>query len=339
MALIKLPLALGAAILLAALQSRASAALFTADFETDTTANWTVNNNGVGTNAANFFFDYSGVGIPSAPNSAGGTTRGLKLGANLDPATAPATGIPGISVSPTGQSFTGNYDLTFDWWSNYIGPLGVGATGSTTISTYGILTSGTTANFPGTADGVWFAATGDGQSAADYRIYSSERNVSYQIPPTAPEDAHAVHLAGSRNNTAALYLATFPGGAAAPGSQAALPTQTGTTSAGAAGFRWNPVRISKLGNLITWSVNGAPLATVDTTSFTTPTGGTNILFGMSDINSTTNSSAALLEQLQFTLIDNVQVTVPEPVTASLLGLAMIGMLGVSRRRFEPANRN
>jgi hypothetical protein len=129
-----------------------------------------------------------------------------------------------------------------------------------------------------------------------------------------------------------LYTATFPGGATAPGSQAALPTQTGSTSAGASGFRWNQVRISKLGNLITWSVNGTPLATVDATAFTTPTGGTNLLFGMSDINSTTNASAALLEQLQFTLIDNVQVTVPEPGAASLFGLALIGMLGAGRRR-------
>src|SRR5687768_7613913 len=83
----------------------ASAALFSADFETDTTSSWNVNNNGLGTNAANFFFDYSTVGIPSAPNSTGGTTRGLKLGANLNSATAPTVSsqIPGISVSPTGQ--------------------------------------------------------------------------------------------------------------------------------------------------------------------------------------------------------------------------------------------
>ena len=55
--------------------------------------------------AADFFFDYSSVGIPAAPNGAG--TRGLKLQANL------TNGIfSGMSVSPTGQNFTGDYRLT-----------------------------------------------------------------------------------------------------------------------------------------------------------------------------------------------------------------------------------
>src|SRR5262245_63176576 len=102
---------LAALIALAGLSK--AAPLYSENFDVDDTANWTVNNNGAGTNAANFFFDYSTVGIPSAPNS-GGTTRGLKVGANLNPATAPASGnIPGISVSPTGKSFTGNYALKF----------------------------------------------------------------------------------------------------------------------------------------------------------------------------------------------------------------------------------
>src|SRR5262245_45050318 len=103
------------------------ATLYSENFDADPTANWTVKNNGLGTNAANFFFDYSTAGIPSAPHSTGGSTRGLKLGANLNSATAPAAGIPGITASPTGQSFTGNYTLRFDWWANYIGPLNLGA--------------------------------------------------------------------------------------------------------------------------------------------------------------------------------------------------------------------
>jgi hypothetical protein len=311
-----------------------AAPLYTNNFDVDDTANWNVNNNGQGTNAANFFFDYSTVGIPSAPHSIGGTTRGLKLGANLNSATAPASGnIPGISVSPTAKSFVGNYELRFDWWENFIGPLDVGATGSTMLGTYGIMTSGTTSNFPGTADGVWFAATGDGQSSADYRMYSPERPTSYDIFPASgnPLDAHAVYAAGSRNQSAALYTATFPAGATAPGSQASLPTQTGGTSAGAAGFRWHDVRIRKLGNSVTWTVDGVLLGTVDTTLFASPVGGTNILFGHTDTNLTTNSSATLLEQLQFTLIDNVEV-IPEPAAAGLIGLAAIGLVAAGRHR-------
>lgn len=310
-----------------------AAFLYSENFDVDPTASWTVNNNGAGTNAADFFFDYSTVGIPPAPHSAG-TTRGLKLGANLNPATAPASGnIPGISVSPIGQSFTGNYKLRFDWWENYIGPLDVGATGSTMLGEFGIMTSGTTANFPGTADGLFFAATGDGQSSADYRIYAPERPTSYDIFPGSgnPLDAHAVYAAGSRNQSAALYVATFPAGATAPGSQASLPTQTAATPAGAAGFRWHDVIIEKTGPLVTWTVNGVLLGTVDTSQFTVPVGGTNILFGHADTNLTTNSSAALLQQLQFTLIDNVRV-VPEPATAIVFVGWALCLAGLRRRR-------
>jgi hypothetical protein len=303
--------------------------LFSENFDLDPTANWIINNNNLGTTAANFFFDYSTVGIPPAPNS-GGTTLGLKIGANLDPATAPASGLPGISVSPIGENFTGDYVLKFDWWSNYIGPLGTGATGSTMLSSFGIMSSGTSVNYPGVIDGVVFMATGDGQNSADYRAYSKERPASYDIipPSTNPLDAHAVYPAGSRNSSAALYTATFPAGATAPGSQASLPTQTGSTPAGAAGFRWHEVSVSKSGSLVSWSVNDVLLATVDTSFFTTD--GNNILFGMADVNSGTNASAAALDQLQFTLIDNI-VVIHEPSCACLLGLAGVG-LSMMRRR-------
>ena len=324
----------GFAVLVCASAASSGAVLYSQNFDVNDTANWTVNNNNLGTNAANVFFDYSTVGIDPAPNSTGNTTIGMKLGANLNSANAPATGIPGISASPTGQSFSGDYALSFDWWSNYIGPLNVGATGSTMLSNYGIMSSGTAANYPGSADGVFFSATGDGQSATDYRIYSSERPASYDIPPTStnPLDTHATYAAGSRNSSAALYTATFPAGAQAPADQlAAYPTQSSSTAAGAAGFRWHEVDITKIGDTVTWHVNGTLLATLDTSSFTT--GGSNILFGHSDTNSTTNSNAQLLQDLQFTLIDNVVVAeapVPEPAGISLLAVGALA--GLRRRR-------
>ena len=130
-------------------------ALFSDDFDVNSTANWTVNSNfGGATNAANFFFDYSVVGIPSAPNSLGGSTRGLKLGANLLGVSTPS--LAGISVSPTGQSFTGDYTLKFDWWHNWLGNASggignsAGGSGSTQVSTFGIRTSGSVANRVGT---------------------------------------------------------------------------------------------------------------------------------------------------------------------------------------------
>src|SRR5262245_30572958 len=112
--------------------------LYSENFDVDHTANWTVNN-GPSDEAHDFFFDYNTAGIPAAPNS-GGTTRGLKLQANQ------ANGIfSGVSVSPNGQNFAGDYTVRFDWWSNFNGPFPVGGSGSTQMTTYGIGTSGTIA--------------------------------------------------------------------------------------------------------------------------------------------------------------------------------------------------
>ncbi len=305
------------------------APIYSENFDVDPTASWTTNNNGIGTNDANFFFDYSTVGIPSAPGSSGGTTRGLRLRANIG--TAPASGIPGISASPTGLSIAGNQKLKFDWWTNYIGPLDVGAAGSTMLSTFGVQTSGTVANFAGSADSVFFAATGDGQSAADYRAYAPEKPTGY-IVSAAPPDSHATYAAGSTNSSNAFYAPLFPAGQAAPAGQ--LPPafgglQTLATAAGSAGFRWHRVEIEKGGNLYTWKINGTLIATVDGTAFGTPVGGSNILFGYSDTNSTNNANVNF-PLLQFSLIDNVEV-VPEPASLALCLMAGFGLLFGRRR--------
>src|ERR1039458_4344194 len=83
--------------------SRAQTQVYFQDFDADSTANWVTNAVGTGWSYANFYFDYSTVGIPSAPHSVGGTTRGLKLGCNLG---AGGTFPAGISVCPVGFSIT-----------------------------------------------------------------------------------------------------------------------------------------------------------------------------------------------------------------------------------------
>ena len=145
------------------------------DFETDPTASWTVNDPGLSDTAADFFFDYSTVGIPLAPGSGPGGLHGMKLQANLS-----GSHFSGFSVSPTGESFVGDYSLTFDWWANFNGPFPADGSGSTNLSTFGIGTSGTAPQWPGgTQDSLWFAATGDGNSAVDWRVYSSAASTSY----------------------------------------------------------------------------------------------------------------------------------------------------------------
>jgi hypothetical protein len=288
------------------------------DFQVDDTANWTVNN-GPTDEAHDFFFDYSTVGIPLAPNSAPASpTRGMKLQANL------FNGVfGGMSASPNSQAFEGDYTVKFDWWANFLGPLATGAAGSTTLSTFGIGTSGTSANWPGagTTDGTYFAITPDGQSSSDLRVYSVERNVSYQLPhntaildnqdPPQPIDSHATYLGNSRNANVEPYLTAFPGGQSAPGVQATDPqfsdTQTGVTPAGAAGFAWNEMEIRKVGNLVRLFANGVELMNVDMTHYVTPNAGSNILFGFSDTNAGTNLDDPDFPTLQFALFDNIKV--------------------------------
>jgi hypothetical protein len=294
----------------------AAAPMYSQNFDADDSANWTVNKGPATTDEAHdFFFDYSTIGIPSAPNS-GGTTRGLKLQANQ------SSGVfGGVSVSPTGQSFAGDYVLKFDWWSNFNGPAPGGGSGSTQLSTFGVGTSGTVAQWPGgTQDSIWFGGTTDGNSSSDWRAYS----------PTAPTrypDGNAVYAApGGSTNASDPYYASF-GAVSAPAAQTLLfPQQTGVTLVGSSPFEWHEVEIRKLGANVTWTVDGLLIATVPAGDDTAATG-SNIFLGHADTNATSSTDpndASLL----FTLIDNV-VVVPEP---SGLALVVAALAGLKMRR-------
>lgn len=289
--------------------------VFNRNFDADDTANWAVFQGPATTDsAADFYFDYSTVGIPSAPNS-GGTTRGVRLQANQ------SSGVfGGVSVSPIGQTFSGDYELRLDMWLNFNGPAPGGGSGSTQIGGAGIGTAGTTAQWPGgVQDSVWFAATGEGGSSADYRAYSS-------AAPTSYADASGVYAAGSRNGSAPYYSGF--GGGAAPAAQLALyPQQSGNTLVGSLGWAWHDVSILSAGNTITWSIDGLLIATVDAS--TVSMGGGNILLMYSDINATSSTDPNDVNLL-FGLFDNVRVTlVPEPSSLALVGL---GALALLRRR-------
>jgi hypothetical protein len=294
------------------------ALLYAQDFEADPTANWTVNG-GPSDEAANFFFDYSTVGIPSAPSALG--TRGMKLQANQ------SSGIfGGMSVSPNGQNFGGSYTVKFDWWANFNGPFPMGGSGSTQLSTFGAGTSGTAAQWPGgTQDSIWFGATGDGNSSTDWRAYSPTGPTRYADTAT---DIYAAGAFAGSTNASDAYYAGF-GNIGAPAAQLALfPQQSGTTLIGSAGMAWHEVEIV-VGLLnVTWTVDGLLIATVPLLDDTVNTGN-NIFFGHSDTNATSSTDpndGALL----FTLVDNIRVTdsavaVPEPGALAVLALGLAGI--------------
>jgi hypothetical protein len=293
------------------------------DFDSNSTANWVVNLGG-GNNAANLFFDYSTIGIPSAPNSVGGSTYGAKLSANLGPTTGFSGG---VSISPLGGSFLGDYILTFDMWINFNGPFPGGGNGSTQMTGAGIGTTGTQSINHGTPNGaVWFAATGDGgngDTPGDYRAY-----VNGAVLAANSGAYYAGTAANSRNDLNSYYAGL--GGVSAPAAQVALyPQQSGTINTGAAGMQWHEVTLTKTNGFLNWNISGRDIALVDLTGLTLST---NIALIHSDIN-TGISSDANREALAFGLIDNVVVTiVPEPTTATLAGLGLVALVGAIRRR-------
>lgn len=288
-------------------------ALYSENFNVDNSLFWTVNSSGTDI-IADFSYDYSAIGVPSANGS---DTRGLKMTANN---TSGVFG--GLSVSPNGQAFSGDYKVEFDMWQNYVGPVGPGGSGTTQMSTMGIGTSGSTAVWPGASpqNQVFFGVTLDGGSSVDYRVYSSA------FPTGHPEGNGVFASGGGRNGSDPYYTANFPGGQAAPAAQVGLyPGQTGTTEAGEIGFQWRHVEIEVLNGIATWKIDGVLLATIDTAGLNLSGG--NILLGHSDTNAS-SSSDPNDTLLNVTLIDNLVVT-PEPASFALLGLGGLAML---RRR-------
>ena len=342
---------MGGASLAGLATSASGAILFSDNFNTNTSGNWTVNvapsANG-SLQSAEFAYDYSAFGIPPAPGSA--DTLGLRLRANIPGgAAAPVTSRPagvtsGLSVSPIGMNFGNTYRATFYAWSNFNGaPNASGladnanSEGGTNNVMFALGTSGTAPLVVGNTglvtngqmDGIGFATTGDGGITNDYRVYPASGTIS---PATS-----GVYAAGATANTNAYYTALFPS-KTAPAVQQALSTaeyggdaantQAGSTQAGAFGFAWHKVVLTKDNNIVTWDIDDTRIATIDVSSIFL--GGSNIALGESDVNSSTTRHPSLV----FTVFDNLEVTdqIPEPAGAgiALLGIAATGW--VARRR-------
>ncbi len=296
---------------------------FFEDFDTDTSANWIkLTSNDPANHEASFSFEYfadrgatPGFRIPSAPGSTGGTTKGLRLRTNTF-----LGAISGISASPVGQAFTGNFDLTADIWLNYFGPGPLGASGTTQLANMGWGTAGTTAqtnqNNAFNRDSVFFSTTLDGGSNFDYRAHALDSrftlaNGYYYAAGTAAGGAAneipgiyaAGDAVGNLNASNVYYSTAFPAEPLLAAQAATYPSQTGTTGPGSTGFKWRAWKLEKRGNIMKWYIDGVLLATVDL-SFCTVASEPNLLIGMMDSN---NGSAVDPDGLNSMIVDNIRV--------------------------------
>jgi hypothetical protein len=250
--------------------------LFSDNFDTDTSAQWTVFNgsdDGTPDRTVQFAFDYSTTRyvangltnfIPPAPNSTGGTTRGVKLTVNKDDNAAAAA----ISLYPVGMTFSNNYALRADMWINYNGPA-FGGTGSTEFGTFGINHVGDKVNWfdadaatQPVSDGVWFAVAGQAgagiNTITDYDAYVGDGASSAHWLRTT--EGGFLDRDGDGNleiEVNPLQANTYPLKLLFPSPQFETP--------GAPGKQWVQVEVRQHTNgtgspVVTWLINGYVIA-------------------------------------------------------------------------------
>jgi hypothetical protein len=306
---------LGGAALLAVMSGTAQAVVFSDNFNSNSSGNYTTFAFNPGRDGAVFAFDYSALGIPEAPNSVGGGRTGLQLFAN-HPFGSTAADTSAVQVVPNGLApqlaTLDKYTITYDLWMNYNGPAPAGGTGSTEAMMVGVGFSGTAPIEIGNSDGSYFTVTGDSGSGTDVRSFTN-----------GGFNEAGVNQGPSNDTTNAYYTGIFPGGVnIATFGQGG--NQTGTTSAGQAAFDWHEVRVEvdNIADSVSFYIDNLLIAR-DTTADVDGT----IFVGHGDY----FSSVSDAPQFSFGLVDNL-VVVPEPGSLAVLGVGALVVLRRRRRR-------
>jgi hypothetical protein len=270
--------------------------LFSDNFEVNTSTNWSLfwgASNGIPDYTVDWAWDHGGKPasfngahqpIPPAPNSAEGSTRGVRLTVNNNDATGSTAG---VNIYPLGQKYSGNFALKFDLWINYpgnAGGAGTGIVGSTEHAIFGINHTGTEVNWAApsasSSDGIWFAADGEGGTTRDYRSYVG----------------NPAGLATELTGVSSGLIATD---AVSTVYQTLFPASRFET-AGSPGKNWVEVELRQTNDLVSWILDGTVVAQrVNSSQYTSG----NIMLGFMDLFASIATPAAD----GFVLYDNVRV--------------------------------
>lgn len=190
------------------------------NFETDTSADYIITDDGSPDGTQVFAYDYIAAGIPLAPNSAPGDTGGLKLTANDTAGASDAWTL--FHTNPITADF---YVLSVDVWMNF----GSGS-GTTEYAEVGVGGDGVTYNsvfLPIEGSGAFIAFTGDGGSASDFRWFRAVPNTpAGETDNTTLPNSHPSYLGHGSNGTGSFFQSLFP---APPSTVAGSPGNIWTT--------------------------------------------------------------------------------------------------------------
>lgn len=203
-----------------AASASAQTTLFSDNFETNTSANYTIVDDGSVDGVQEFGFDYVAAGIPLAPRSTVGDTGGLRLTANTSVGAADA-----ITCFHNDVVTADVYTMTVDVWMNF-----TGAAGTTEHGHVGIGGDGSTFNqvfSPISGSGAFLAFTGDGGSGSDHRWFRDPNNTpAGETDSTTLPNSHSSYLGNGSNNTGSFFQTLFP---APPSTIAGSPGNIWTT--------------------------------------------------------------------------------------------------------------
>lgn len=312
-----------------AILSSPSASMGAIVFESDlnTNAGWFVVQEATNPSSlATFGYDYSAVGIPPSPNG-GGSTVGLRLSAN-------ANGTIQAITAATTATFSGQYQVTFDFWGNTWGtsaqPLPVGAAGSTELVGGGVGFSGTLPRKGASA----LASTDGNVNGSDWRL---DKDAAAQPLASGFYNSAITSLnisSATSSDSGFFFSGPFPGQTAP-----AIQGVVGTPYNGTIAFGWHTMTILVDSDAGTaqFTVDSTLLGTLTQSGTAVNTAGSGSLTLLDSFVSI--SSSDLTTDPVFAVFDNYKVesVVPEPAVASLLALSAVPLLRRRRRSLDRAN--